>query len=96
MRTIDDDDLQAVTPDAAAEGPVRARRRRRRHRDQADRSDPARTQARVSASSKLLHQTRLGHVSEDLVSSLASRIARIDSRITTEDRDSSNRLPAFR
>jgi len=36
---------------------------------------------------KLLHQVALGQVSEDLVSTLASRLARIDSRITPADRD---------
>jgi type I restriction enzyme R subunit len=35
---------------------------------------------------KLLHQARLGHVSEDLVSSLASRLARLDGRIAADDR----------
>ena len=36
---------------------------------------------------KLLHQVALGHVSEDLVSTLASRLARIDTRITPADRE---------
>src|SRR5690606_521060 len=35
---------------------------------------------------KLLHQVALGQVSEDLVSTLASRLARIDSRIAPADR----------
>ena len=45
VRIIADTDLQAVTPDADGEGPLRARRRGRRHRDQAHRDHPARTQA---------------------------------------------------
>ena len=38
-------------------------------------------------SAKLLHQARLGHVSEDLVSSLASRLTRLDGRIAADDRE---------
>ena len=40
---------------------------------------------------KLLHQARLGQVSEDLVSSLASRLARLDARIAADDRAKARR-----
>ncbi len=86
VRTIADSDLQVVTPDAA-------------HKDRFVLVDavgvtetkliettPLERKRGVSLQ-KLLHQVSLGHVSEDLVSSLASRLARIDSRIGPAQRE---------
>jgi type I restriction enzyme R subunit len=86
VRTIRDDDLKAVTPDAV-------------HKDRFVLVDavgvtetkliesiPLERKRGVSLE-KLLHQAALGQVSEDLVSSLASRLARIDARISPTDRD---------
>ena len=85
VRTIPDSDLQVVTPDAM-------------HKDRFVLVDaigvtetkliesfPLERKRGVSLD-KLLHQVALGHISEDLVSTLASRLARIDSRITPADR----------
>jgi type I restriction enzyme R subunit len=85
VRTIPDSDLQVVTPDAT-------------HKDRFVLVDavgitetkliettPLERKRGVSLE-KLLHQVALGQVSEDLVSTLASRLARIDSRITPVDR----------
>jgi len=85
VRTIPDSDLQGVTPDAT-------------HKDRfvlvdavgvtetklIETTPPA--HKRGVSLEKLLHQLALGQVSEDLVSTLASRLARIDSRITPADR----------
>ena len=86
VRTIPDSDLQVVTPDAA-------------HKDRFVLVDavgvtetkliettPLERKRGVSLD-KLLHQVALGQVSEDLVSTLASRLARIDHRIAPGDRD---------
>jgi type I restriction enzyme R subunit len=86
VRTIPDSDLQVVTPDAV-------------HKDRFVLVDavgvtetkliettPLERKRGVSLE-KLLHQVALGQVSEDLVSSLASRLARIDSRIGPTDRE---------
>ena len=86
VRTIPDSDLQVVTPDAV-------------HKDRFVLVDavgvtetkliettPLERKRGVSLE-KLLHQVALGQVSEDLVSTLASRLARIDSRIGPADRD---------
>ena len=86
VRTIPDSDLQVVTPDAT-------------HKDRFVLVDavgvtetkliettPLERKRGVSLE-KLLHQVALGQVSEDLVSTLASRLARIDSRIAPADRD---------
>jgi type I restriction enzyme R subunit len=85
VRTISDDDLKAVTPDAA-------------HKDRFVLVDavgvtetklieatPLERKRGVSLE-KLLLQVSLGQLSEDLVSSLASRLARIESRIGVEQR----------
>ncbi|MDQ6928172.1 MAG: restriction endonuclease subunit R, partial [Actinomycetota bacterium] len=85
VRTIPDSDLQVVTPDAT-------------HKDRFVLVDaigvtetkliesfPLERKRGVSLE-KLLHQVALGQISEDLVSTLASRLARIDSRITPADR----------
>jgi len=85
VRTIPDSDLQVVTPDAT-------------HKDRFVLVDavgvtetkliettPLERKRGVSLE-KLLHQLALGQVSEDLVSSLASRLARLDSRIGPVDR----------
>jgi len=85
VRTISDDDLRGVTPDAT-------------HKDRFVLVDavgvtetklieasPLERKRGVSLA-QLLQQVSLGQVSEDLVSSLASRLARIDSRIGPEDR----------
>jgi type I restriction enzyme R subunit len=86
VRTIDDNELIGVTPDAT-------------HKDRfvlvdavgvtetkLIESTPLERKRGVSLE-KLLHQVALGQISEDLVSSLASRLARIDSRITSVDRE---------
>lgn len=85
VRTISDDDLRGVTPDA-------------RHKDRfvlVDAVGVTETKLieatplerkRGVALVQLLQQASLGQISEDLVSSLASRLARIDGRIGPEDR----------
>ncbi|MGO8861259.1 MAG: type I restriction-modification enzyme R subunit C-terminal domain-containing protein [Acidimicrobiales bacterium] len=85
VRTIPDSDLQVVTPDAV-------------HKDRfvlvdavgvtetpLIESTPLERKRGVSLE-KLLHQLSLGQVNEDLISTLASRLARIDSRIGPSDR----------
>ncbi len=85
VRTIPDSDLQGVTPDAT-------------HKDRFVLVDtvgvtetkliettPLERKRGVSLD-KLLHQVALGQISEDLVSTLASRLVRIDTRITPTDR----------
>ncbi len=85
VRTIPDDDLLVVTPDAV-------------HKDRFVLVDavgvtetklieatPLERKRGVSLA-QLLHQVSLGQVSEDLVSTLASRLARIDCRIGPDDR----------
>lgn len=85
VRTIPDSDLKVVTPDAT-------------HKDRFVLVDsvgvtetkliettPLERKRGISLD-KLLHQAALGQISEDLVSTLASRLARIDSRITPADR----------
>ncbi len=86
VRTIPASDLQVVTPDAA-------------HKDRfvlVDAVGVTETELvettplerkRGVPLEKLLHQVALGHVSEDLVSTLASRLARIDGRIGPADRE---------
>jgi type I restriction enzyme R subunit len=85
VRTISDDDLRGVTPDAA-------------HKDRFVLVDAVGvTETKLIETTplerkrgvplaQLLQQVALGQVSEDLVSSLASRLARIDSRIGPEER----------
>ncbi len=85
VRTISDDDLRTVTPDAA-------------HKDRFVLVDAVGvTETRLIESTplerkrgiplaNLLHQVSLGQVSEDLVSSLASRLARINRRIGPAER----------
>jgi type I restriction enzyme R subunit len=85
VRTISDDDLRVVTPDAV-------------HKDRFVLVDavgvtetklieatPLERKRGVTLA-RLLQQVSLGQVSEDLVSTLASRLARIDSRIGAADR----------
>lgn len=86
VRTIADSDLQIVTPDAA-------------HKDRfvlVDAVGVTETALIENAPlerkrgvplEKLLQQVALGQVSDGLVSSLASRLARIESRIGGEDRE---------
>lgn len=85
VRTIDPDALRAVTPDARtkdrfvlvdAVGVTETR---------LIDSTPLERKRGVPLA-KLLHQARLGHVNEDLVSSLASRLSRLDGRIAADDR----------
>ena len=85
VRTIPDSDLQVVTPDAV-------------HKDRFVLVDAVGvTETKLIETTplerkrgvpldKLLHQVALGQVSEDLVSTLASRLARIDSRIGPADK----------
>ncbi|RIK09788.1 MAG: restriction endonuclease subunit R [Acidobacteria bacterium] len=86
VRTISDSDLQVVTPDAA-------------HKDRFVLVDAVGvTETKLIETTplerkrgvpldKLLHQVALGQVSEDLVSTLASRLARIESRIGAGERE---------
>ncbi|MEX0665391.1 MAG: type I restriction-modification enzyme R subunit C-terminal domain-containing protein [Acidimicrobiia bacterium] len=86
VRTIPDSDLQVVTPDAS-------------HKDRFVLVDAVGvTETKLIETTplerkrgvplqKLLHQVALGQVSEDLVSTLASRIARIQGRIAPADRE---------
>lgn len=85
VRTINDHELQAVTPDAA-------------HKDRFVLVDAVGvTETKLIETTplerkrgvpleKLLHQVSLGQVSEDLVSTLVSRLARIDSRVSAAER----------
>ncbi|MEZ5323378.1 MAG: type I restriction-modification enzyme R subunit C-terminal domain-containing protein [Microthrixaceae bacterium] len=85
VRTISDSDLRVVTPDAT-------------HKDRFVLVDavgvtetklietPPLERKRGVSLEKLLHQVALGQVNEDLVSTLASRLGRIDSRIAPADR----------
>jgi type I restriction enzyme R subunit len=85
VRTIPDDDLQVVTPDAV-------------HKDRFVLVDAVGvTETKLIEATplerkrgvplkQLLQQVALGQISEDLVSSLASRLARIDGRIGPEER----------
>jgi type I restriction enzyme, R subunit len=85
VRTISDDDLRGVTPDAS-------------HKDRfvlVDAVGVTETKLieatplerkRSVPLAQLLQQAALGQVSEDLVSSLASRLARIDGRIGPAER----------
>ncbi len=85
VRTIGDDDLRGVTPDA-----------KRKDRfvlvDAVGVTETALIESaplehkRGVPLAKLLHQVSLGQVSEDLVSSLASRLARLDGRIGPVER----------
>jgi type I restriction enzyme R subunit len=86
VRTIPDSDLQVVTPDAT-------------HKDRFVLVDAVGvTETKLIETTplerkrgvpleKLLHQAALGQISEDLVSTLASRLARIESRISPADRE---------
>jgi type I restriction enzyme R subunit len=85
VRTISDDDLRGVTPDAD-------------HKDRFVLVDAVGvTETKLIESTplerkrgvplaQLLQQVSLGQVSEDLVSSLASRLARVNSRLAPPDR----------
>jgi type I restriction enzyme R subunit len=86
VRTIRDDDLKAVTPDAASKDRFVLVDAVGVTETKLIESTPLERKRGVSLE-KLLHQASLGQVSEDLVSSLASRLARIDSRISPADRE---------
>lgn len=85
VRTIRDDDLKAVTPDAARKDRFVLVDAVGVTETKLIESTPLERKRGVSLE-KLLHQVALGQVSEDLVSSLASRLARIDNRIGPVDR----------
>ncbi len=86
VRTIPDSDLQVVTPDAT-------------HKDRFVLVDAVGvTETKLIETTplerkrgvpldKLLHQVALGQITEDLVSTLASRLARIDGRISPTERE---------
>ncbi|MGB3676781.1 MAG: DEAD/DEAH box helicase family protein [Candidatus Nanopelagicales bacterium] len=86
VRTIDTDTLQAVTPDALSKDRFVLIDAVGVTETKLSDSTPLERKRGVSLA-KLLHQARLGHASEDLVSSLASRLARLDSRIAADDRE---------
>ena len=85
VRTIDDATLQSVTPDAASKDRFVLIDAVGVTETKLIDSTPLERKRGVSLA-KLLHQARLGHVNEDLVSSLASRLARLDGRIAADDR----------
>ncbi|MEZ5380985.1 MAG: type I restriction-modification enzyme R subunit C-terminal domain-containing protein [Microthrixaceae bacterium] len=85
VRTIDPDALRAVTPDAVSKDRFVLIDAIGVTETKLSDSTPLERKRGVSLA-KLLHQARLGHVSEDLVSSLASRLARLDGRIAADDR----------
>jgi type I restriction enzyme R subunit len=85
VRTIADSDLEAVTPDAKGKDRFVLIDAVGVTETKLIDSTPLERKRGVSLA-KLLHQARLGHVSEDLVSTLASRIARLDARIAADDR----------
>ncbi|WP_020377912.1 DEAD/DEAH box helicase family protein [Candidatus Microthrix parvicella] len=86
VRTIDPDALQAVTPDAVTKDRFVLIDAVGVTETKLSDSTPLERKRGVPLA-KLLHQARLGHVSEDLVSSLASRLARLDGRIAADDRE---------
>ena len=86
VRTIDADALQAVTPDAVTKDRFVLIDAVGVTETKLSDSTPLERKRGVSLA-KLLHQARLGHVSEDLVSSLASRLTRLDGRIAADDRE---------
>ena len=85
VRTIADSDLEAVTPDAHGKDRFVLIDAVGVTETKLIDSTPLERKRGVSLA-RLLHQARLGHVSEDLVSTLASRIARLDGRIAADDR----------
>ncbi len=85
VRVMDPDALQAITPDAVVKDRFVLIDAVGVTETKLSDSTPLERKRGVSLA-KLLHQARLGHVSEDLVSSLASRLARLDARIAADDR----------
>ncbi len=85
VRTIDDATLQSVTPDAASKDRFVLIDAVGVTETKLIDSTPLERKRGVGLG-KLLHQARLGHVNEDLVSSLASRLSRLDGRIAADDR----------
>lgn len=86
VRTIPDSDLQVVTPDAAQKDRFVLVDAIGVTETKLNETTPLERKRGVSLD-KLLHQVALGQVSEDLVSTLASRLARIDTRIAPVDRE---------
>lgn len=85
VRTIDDTALQAVTPDAGTKERFVLVDAVGVTETKLIESTPLERKRGVSLK-KLLHQVRMGNTSEDLISSLASRLARLDARIADDDR----------
>ncbi len=86
VRTIDEATLKSVTPDAVSKDRFVLVDAVGVTETKLIDSTPLERKRGVSLG-KLLHQARLGHVNEDLVSSLTSRLSRLDSRIAKDDRD---------
>ncbi len=87
VRVIDAGRLPGGHARRAGEGPVRDRRRRRRHRDRPRRHASRSTASRRSRSNKLLQAVSFGIRDPDVVSTIAGRLARLDRRLTSDDRD---------
>ena len=85
VRVIDPNELRAVTPDAAGQDALPHRRLRRRHRDAAGRHAAAGAEARASRFKALLEHVALGGTDPDMLSSLASRLARLDKQCGPEE-----------
>ncbi|MDA8848162.1 DEAD/DEAH box helicase family protein [bacterium] len=85
VRTIGLDELQAVTPDAGPKDRFVLIDAVGVTETKLIESTPLERKRGIPLA-KLLHQARLGHINEDLVSSLASRLARLDTRIAADDR----------
>lgn len=85
VRTIADSDLQVVTPDATRKDRFVLVDAVGVTETKLIETAPLERKRGVSLE-KVLHQVALGQVSEELVSTLASRLARIDSRIAPADR----------
>ncbi len=91
VRVIDPSDLRIVTPDAPAKDRfVIVDAVGVTETDLAD-TVPLERKPGVPLE-KLLHQVALGMTDPELVSSVASRLARLDQRLTREDRDELERL----
>jgi type I restriction enzyme R subunit len=81
VRIIKPTDLQAVTPDAKRQGPLRHRRLRGRVRAGQDRLAPMDAKKSVPFD-KLLQAVALGNVEPEVLSSVAARLARLDRELT--------------
>ena len=86
VRVINDDDLQAVTPDATSKTHFVIVDAIGVTESVLNDTKPL-ERSRTVAFRSLLESVSVGQLNSDIVSSLASRLARLDRQITREDRD---------